>query len=135
MKKTFSILLAILLTLALLICACAKDEPPVTENSDSVGTDATPSGSDTQTGAESDIDSDSQGGEADSESDSESDTVPFIPLGTQQRPAVTQPTDSEGEETDYTLDSSQMSPNEEDALTEDSAYWDSQFAGAAPGNR
>ena len=135
MKKTFSILLAVLLTLALLICACAKDEPPVTENSDSVGADATPAGSDTQTDTEADIDSGTQSGGADSESDSESDTVPFVPLGTQQRPTVTQPADSEGGETDYVLDSSQMSPNEDDALTEDSAYWDSQFAGAAPGNR
>ncbi len=129
MKKTFAILLAVLLTLALLICACSKDDV----NGDDTGSDANPAGTSDPIGT--DIDPAASESESDSDSESEEETIPVVYLGTQKRPEQTVTKDDESEGTEFRFDSSQMTPDEEQSYARDSAYWDSQLGGAGADNQ
>ena len=88
---------------------------------------------DTESESGTDIEPVTSESASETESESEIETVPVIDLGTQVRPVDTSMADES--DTDFAFDSNQMTPDEEAELTQDSAYFDSQLAGAAPGNK
>ena len=123
MKKTFSILLTVLLCLSLLIVACTKQDPtPV--DSDTQGGDVEDVVTESESATEADIDDSETETETETETEEE---IPEIDLGVNTRPVVTQPVGEDGVDTKYQLDSDQMSPSEEEKLTEDSEYWETYF--------